>query len=262
LLECVINISEGRSDALLSALARSAGGSLLDLHHDPHHHRSVFTLAGPEVEPAARALTTEAVARLDLRDHDGVHPRFGVVDVVPFVPLDGAAIGDALAARDAFARWAGTELGLPCFLYGPERPLPDLRRGAFTSIAADTGPATPHPSAGACAVGARPVLVAYNLWLVDRNLDRAKTIAASLRTPEVRALGLETGDAVQVSCNLIEPDVVGPAEVYDRVAAQATVARAELVGLVPASVLSRIPRSRWVELDLADDRTIENRIRR
>jgi glutamate formiminotransferase len=104
--------------------------------------------------------------------------------------------------------------------------------------------------------------VAYNLWLVDRNLDQAKAIAASLRTPEVRALGLETGDAVQVSCNLIEPDVVGPAEVYARVAARVAVARAELVGLVPAAVLSRIPRSRWVELDLADDRTIESRLRR
>jgi glutamate formiminotransferase len=104
--------------------------------------------------------------------------------------------------------------------------------------------------------------VAYNLWLVDRNLDQAKAIAASLRTPEVRALGLETGDAVQVSCNLLSPDLVGPAEVYDRVVARAAVARAELVGLVPAAVLSRIPRSRWVELDLAADRTIESRLRR
>ena len=260
MLECVINISEGRDDDLLTALAQVTGNSLLDVHHDQHHHRSVFTLAGPEVEDAARALTEEAVARLDLREHDGVHPRFGVVDVVPFVPLEAAPLDDAVAARDAFARWAGTELELPCFVYGPERSLPDVRRGAFTTLSPDSGPSRPHPSAGACAVGARFVLVAYNLWLVDPDLDRAKTIAASLRSPQVRALGLATGEAVQVSCNLVEPDAIGPAEVYDRVAAQAAVARAELVGLVPASVLSTIPRSRWAQLDLGDERTIETRI--
>ena len=258
----MINISEGRDDSRLTALAAAAGPSLLDLHHDPHHHRSVFTLAGPDVEDAARALTAEAVARLDLRAHEGVHPRFGVVDVVPFVPLDGTAIDDAVAARDAFASWAGGELGLPCFLYGPERTLPELRRGAFRTLDPATGPPGPHPSAGACAVGARPVLIAYNLWLAAPDLATAKAIAASVRSPEVRALGLATGDRVQVSCNLIAPELVGPAEIYDLVAAQAAVARAELVGLLPATVLSRIPRSRWPELDLGDDRTIEARLGR
>jgi len=184
------------------------------------------------------------------------------VDVVPFVPLDGATMNEALVARDSFAEWAGTELELPCFVYGPERSLPEVRRAAFTSLAPSTGPSRPHPSAGACAVGARPVMVAYNLWLADRDLSRAKAIAASVRTPEVRALAFVTGDDVQVSCNLIAPHVVGPAEVYDRVAAQTAVARAELVGLIPASVLSRVTRSRWVELDLAADRTIESRVRR
>ena len=262
MLECVVNISEGRDDALLSALGRSAGRSLLDLHHDAHHHRSVFTLAGPEVEDDARALCAEAVARIDLRHHDGVHPRFGVVDVVPFVPLDDGTMEDAVGARDSFAAWAGAELDLPCFVYGPERSLPDVRRGAFTSLVPDTGPPLRHPSAGACAVGARPLMIAYNLWLADPDLAVAKAVAASVRSPDVRALAFATGDDVQVSCNLIAPDRVGPAEVYDRVAAQAAVGRAELVGLIPTSVLSRIPRSRWVELDLAADRTIESRVRR
>lgn len=258
----MINISEGRDDDLLAVLGRIAGRSLLDLHHDAHHHRSVFTLAGPEVEDAARALTAEAVARLDLRDHEGVHPRFGVVDVVPFVPLEGATMDLALTARDEFARWAGAELDLPCFLYGPERPLPAVRRRAFTTLDPDTGPPTPHPSAGACAVGARTVMIAYNLWLEAPDLAGAKAIASALRGPQVRALAFATGDRVQVSCNLLSPDVVGPAEAHDLVAAQATVAEAELVGLLPASVLARIPRSRWTELDLAADRTIESRLRR
>jgi glutamate formiminotransferase len=184
------------------------------------------------------------------------------VDVVPFVPLDDATMDDAVGARDSFAVWAGTELDLPCFVYGPERSLPDVRRAAFTTLVPDTGPPRRHPSAGACAVGARPLMIAYNLWLADADLSVAKAVAASVRAPEVRALAFATGDDVQVSCNLIAPDTVGPAEVYDRVAAQAAVARAELVGLVPTSVLSRIPRSRWIELDLAADRTIESRVRR
>lgn len=262
MLECVINISEGRDDAVLTVLADAAGSSLLDLHHDPHHHRSVFTLAGPHLDDDARALTAQAVARLDLRHHDGVHPRFGVVDVVPFVPLDGTAMDAAVAARDAFAHWSAAELALPCFLYGPERTLPEVRRGAFSTFGPDTGPARPHPSAGACAVGARPVMIAYNVWLEHPSLATATAIAASVRSPQVRALGLETGAHVQVSCNLLQPDVVGPAEIYDLVAAQAPVGRAELVGLAPASVLARTPRSRWVELDLGDDRTIESRLRR
>jgi len=262
LLECVINISEGRDDSQLTSLRGAAGRSLLDLHHDPHHHRSVFTLAGAHAADDARALTTEAVARLDLRRHNGVHPRFGVVDVVPFVPLEGSTMADAVAARDAFARWAGTELDLPCFVYGPERSLPAVRRDAFVTMAPDTGPASPHPTAGACAVGARPVMVAYNLWLEARDLALARTIATGLRGPAVRALAFATGDRVQVSCNLLDPQAVGPAEVYDRVAAQAAVGEAELVGLVPASVLSTIPRPRWPGLDLAEDRTIEARLRR
>ena len=235
---------------------------MLDVHHDPHHNRSVLTLAGAAVEQAARALAQAAVGTLDLRTHEGVHPRIGVLDVVPFAPLAGASMGDAIGARDAFAEWAGAALGLPCFRYGPERSLPDVRRGAFSILSPDTGPLVPHPTAGACAVGARPVLVAYNLWLADSDLAAAKAIAAGLRSAEVRALGFQVGDAVQVSCNLVAPEVVGPADVYDRVTAVVRVQRAELVGLVPERVLQAISRSRWAELDLSEDRAIEARLRR
>jgi glutamate formiminotransferase len=172
----------------------------------------------------------------------------------------GGDLTEAVAARDRFARWAGDELGIPCFCYGPERALPDIRRHAFRDLRPDTGPDRPHPTAGAICVGARPALVAYNLWLADPDLDEARRIAAALRSAEVRALGLAVGDGVQVSCNLVAPWRVGPAEVFDQVEVAAPIARAELVGLVPESVLAAIPRERWGSLGLGEGATIEARL--
>jgi glutamate formiminotransferase / 5-formyltetrahydrofolate cyclo-ligase len=257
LLECVVNISEGRDAGVLAELDAAAGDALLDRHSDPDHHRSVFTLAGDET---VRSLATVAVARLDLRGHRGAHPRIGVVDVVPFVALAGSTTADALAARDAYAHWSAQELAVPCFLYGPERTLPDVRGGAFAELAPDTGPAVPHPTAGATAVGQRGVLVAYNLWLADRDLDLARRLASDVRSPAVRALGLQIGEAVQVSMNLVAPQEVGPAQVFDAVATRVGIERAELVGLAPRAVLDATPRHRWSELDLAEDHTIEARL--
>ena len=262
MLECVVNVSEGRDGRVLGALAAAGGRCLLDLHSDAHHHRSVLTLAGDAVEDAARAVAAEAVARLDLRTHEGAHPRLGVVDVVPFVPLEGSSLDDALAARDRFLAWAGAELGLPGFAYGPERSLPEVRRTAFAGLAPTAGPPVPHPTAGAVCVGARPVLVAYNVWLAAGvGVDEARRVAAAVRRPGVvRALGLDVGGRAQVSMNLVDPLVVGPAAAFDAVRELAAVGGAELVGLVPAAVLDGIPRDRWAELDLAPSRTIEARL--
>lgn len=260
MLECVVNVSEGRDRRVIETIGRAAGRALLDVHRDADHHRSVLTLAGPDCEGAARAVTAAAVLVLDLRRHHGAHPRFGVVDVVPFVPLEGSTLGEAVDARDRFAAWAGGELGVPCFRYGPERSLPEVRRGAFTDLVPDDGPAHPHPTAGAIAVGARPVLIAYNVWLAEPDLAAARDLARALRSPGVRALGLPVGDRVQVSMNLVDPATVGPAEVVDAIAARARVAGTELVGLVPASVLRATPEHRWAELDLGRDRTIESRL--
>jgi glutamate formiminotransferase / 5-formyltetrahydrofolate cyclo-ligase len=257
-LECVVNLSEGRSAAVLAALADAVGPDCLDVHTCRHHHRSVWTLVG---ETAPRALTRAAVELLDIGTHTGAHPRIGVVDVVPFVALDGSTEVDALAARDRYARWAADELGLPCFFYGPERTLPEVRRGAFTTFTPDTGPAMAHPTAGAVAVGARPLLVAYNLWLAEPDPDLARSVAREVRAPGVRALGLAVGDEVQVSMNLVDPLRVGPAQVFDAVAGRARIARAELVGLVPDAVLAATPPSRWAELDLSADVTIGARLR-
>ncbi|MGD9797242.1 MAG: glutamate formiminotransferase [Acidimicrobiia bacterium] len=258
ILVCPVNVSEGRSDDVLDALAAAAGPELLDLHRDPHHHRSVLTVVG---EDAARRLAAEAVARIDLRRHRGVHPRMGALDVVPFVPHDGADIVDARAARDRFATWIGTELGVPAFLYGDGAPgLPEVRRRAFVDLAPSAGPGHPHPTAGAVAVGARYPLVAYNVWLAEPDLGLARRVAAAVRSPAVRALGLEVGDRVQVSMNLVDPGAVGPAAAHDAVAALAPVAGAELVGILPRAVLRAVDEDRWAELDLDEDRTVEARL--
>ncbi len=261
MLECVINISEGRDVATLAALTDAAGADLLDMHTDPHHHRSVLTVAGVE---APRRVATVAIDRIDLRTHVGVHPRLGAVDVVPFVALADCAPSEAIRARDEFASWLAATHGIPCFLYGTERSLPEVRRDAFEGLPPDLGPPDPHPTAGATAVGARGPLVAYNVWL-GQDLAIARQVARSVRGPNLRALGLAVGNRVQVSMNLIQPDELGPAEAYDRVADMATAAGAavdgaELVGLIPASVLALVPRERWATLDLAEDRTIEARL--
>ena len=193
-----------------------------------------------------------------------------MVDVVPFIALGNSEPAEALAARDVFAAWAAAELAVPVFLYGPlknpggdgprTRTLPEIRRTAFAELAADLGPATPDPTAGAIAVGCRPPLVAYNLWLAEPDLALARRIASSIRSDAVRALGLAVGDSVQVSMNLIDPELVGPADVHRLVADIAAIDRAELVGLLPAAVLERIDERDWDRLDLAADRTIEWRL--
>ncbi len=257
MIECVINISEGRDFDLVDEIARAAGSDLLDVHRDADHNRSVITVVGADAPPA---VIKAAVQRLDLRTHSGVHPRIGVVDVVPFVPLEGSTYDDAVDARDEMSVWISNELHIPVFLYGPERTLPEIRRSAFTSLLPDLGPTEPHPTAGAVAVGARELMLAWNLWLSEPDLDLAKSIATSIRGPGVRALGLQVGDQVQVSMNLIDPLNVGPVEVYDRVAASAPIERAELVGLAPQVLLDAVSESRWEQLDLSVESTIESRL--
>ncbi|MHB8456775.1 MAG: hypothetical protein ACYDBS_03650, partial [Acidimicrobiales bacterium] len=209
------------------------------------------------VGEASLALARRALPLLDLAAHEGVHPRLGTVDVVPFVPY-GASMGDAIVERDRFARAFAAE-GVPCFLYGPERSLPDVRRTAWQSLQPDLGPATPHPTAGATCVGARGVLVAYNI-VIDAPVQRARELARLVRSPTVRALGLALGNESQVSLNLVDPDKTGPADVHDQVAAEATIVRSELVGLLPASILAKIPEHRWAGLGLAASCTIEARL--
>ncbi len=270
MFECVINISEGRSTETLTRLAQAAGASLRDVHTDPSHHRSVFTLINDATHLVrdVHSLVLTTIEALDLRTHAGVHPRLGVADVIPFVPLDGATIEDAAVLRDQLASWIAESFQLPVFLYGPladgtERTLPYVRKHAFVDLSPDLGPPVADARSGAITVGARPLLIAWNLWLTDTSLVRAKALATVLRRPGLRTLGLEVAGAVQVSCNIIDVANVSLADVYDECTAllqnDERIARVELVGLAPQLALDLVDPGRWGQLDLRPDATIEAR---
>jgi glutamate formiminotransferase len=260
-LVAVPNVSEGRDDAVLDAI-RSAFATHADVLHvsaDADHHRAVFFLAGApgELHRALAAGAAEAAERIDLRGHDGLHPRIGALDVAPVVFLEeeqrGAAIAEALLAADAIGA-----AGIPVFLYGElagGRTRAELRRGGPAGLAErgtepDYGPRDLHPTAGATMVAARPPLVAYNLELAPpATLDDARRVAALIRDGGaeglhgVRALGLHLArrDVVQVSTNLEDHRAVSAAAVLEAVARHHRVAAAELVAPAPEAALAGWP---------------------
>ena len=236
----VPNVSEGRDQHVLDAIAAAFGPGLIHRSADPDHHRAVFTLHGRpgELHQAVLAGAREAIARVDLTQHSGVHPRVGVVDVAPIVYLDaaerGAACAEALVLADELGR-----LGVPVYLYGDlagGRTRAELRRPGGLGVP-DFGPAS-HPTAGATLVAARPPLVAFNVE-VDAPLAVAKEIARELRsTLDVRALGLQAA-RVQVSTNI--ENQVTAAEVVEAVRARVPVLGAELVAPAPRAALAGFP---------------------
>jgi glutamate formiminotransferase len=266
-LLCIPNVSEGRDAALIRALGETvegAGVRLLDVHADVDHHRSVFTYLGaPDaVERATLALGRLAVARIDLRRHRGVHPRIGAVDVVPFVPLRGRSMEEAVDSARRVGRAFADETGVPVFFYGAaatnpaRRELPVVRWGGFERLAErladpawrpDRGPAAPHPTAGATVIGARGPLIAFNAMLDAPDVALAKSIAGAIREsapgglPAVRAMGvfLESRGIAQVSMNLLDYRITPPLAVAERVEREARTRGAavrewELVGCAPA----------------------------
>jgi glutamate formiminotransferase len=287
-LESVPNFSEGRErgtiDAIGAALA-SRGARLLDVHADADHNRSVFTLVGSEAELVEGLVAGVERARslIDLRRHEGAHPRVGVADVVPLVPVRPDDMERARGAALELGARLG-ELGLPVFLYeGPERGPAFFRRGGPEALQArvdggeltpDFGPARLDPACGAVLVGARRPLIAFNVNLRTADLEVARTIAAIVREhdggfPGVRALGLELPRAglVQVSMNVEDWEAAALHDIVDRIAEEASargveVAGSELVGLMPAGaaaaaagVILRIDgfdSSRVLELRLLD----------
>jgi glutamate formiminotransferase len=273
LLEAVPNISEGRRPDTIEAVGRALGNSgarVLDVHSDADHNRSVFTLIG-EPQALADALVAgarEAVARINMRTHEGAHPCIGALDVAPVVYL--RAEERELACDEALAianRLAG-ELDLPVFLYGMLADDPDRRERAYFreggvraleerfasgELEPDFGPRRPHPTAGATLVACRPPLVAFNLELAEPDLDAAKAIAAEVREgggglTGVRAIGvmLDSAGTAQVSCNIHDPFAVPLAALVER-AQEAGAARgvhlrcAEVVGLAPEAALQGFP---------------------
>lgn len=266
-LLAVPNVSEGRDEAVIDAIggAFSRGGArLLDVHVDPDHHRSVFTLAGEPggLAGALLAGAREAIARVDLRDHEGVHPRVGALDVAPVVYLEDSTRGAACAEALVLGDLLGRELGLPVLLYGAlagGRTRAQLRRGGHQALAArlrageltpDFGPPEAPPAVGVTLVGARPPLVAFNLELVPpASLADAREIAQRVREggaeglPAVRAIGLELAQRgiAQVSFNVEDPVRTPLAAVVAAVRRHAAVAAGELVGLAPASAFDGFP---------------------
>lgn len=270
LVECVPNFSEGRDPATIERLAAAVTGvpgvALLDRHSDPDHHRTVLTFAGSPAavsEAAFRAVRT-AVEAIDMNRHRGVHPRLGAADVVPFVPLAGATMQDCVRLADALGDRLARELDLPIYLYAraaraPERArLPWLRQPEYEGLAAalatperapDLGPARPHPTAGATVVGARDLLLAFNIDLATQDLAVAKRIAKAIRASsggmagvQARGLALPLQKRVQVTMNLLALDESGPGKVFaevERLAAAegVRIAASELVGLMPRAAL-------------------------
>jgi len=251
-----VNISEGRRPEVIGRIAAAAettGVHVLDVHSDPDHNRSVLTVAGPAeaLVPALLEATAEAVGRIDISRHEGVHPRLGAVDVVPFVPLRPQDRPAALDAALRFAESVFDHLGVPCFFYEAAaggRTLPEVRRRAFKGLPPDLPrdhASGPHPLAGAIAVGVRDLLVAFNVDLAGDDLSAARSIAAEVRRLDgVRALGLAlpSRHQTQVSMNLVEPLVTGVGDAFGAVAALAAeagvgVAGSELVGLAPRGSL-------------------------
>lgn len=273
MVECVPNFSEGRRpevvDAICAAIAAVPGVKVIDRELDADHNRSVVTFVGPidAAQEAAFAGIAAAAQRIDLRTHQGAHPRMGATDVVPFVPLGDTTMEECVGAAKALAERVGRELEIPAFLYGeaasrPERrDLAAVRAGQFEGLRdaigsdpsrdPDAGPRKIHESAGATAIGARFFLVAYNVNLATNDVALAKRIAKEVREkdgglPGVRALGfhLADRDVAQVSMNLVDYRRTSPGRAFDEVRARAEeagvrVLESEVVGLVPQEAITR-----------------------
>jgi glutamate formiminotransferase/glutamate formiminotransferase/formiminotetrahydrofolate cyclodeaminase len=282
----VPNVSEGRDLAVLEAVeAAFSPARFLDLHADPDHGRSVFTLAGYQGE-LAHALVggaREIVERVDLRSHDGAHPRVGALDVLPIVYLTEEDRGAACAELLTAAGLIGDELELPVILYGELATRPEnrersaLRAGGPARLAErmsswelrpDYGPSRPHESAGVVLAAARPPLVAFNLDLESRDVELARRIAAGLREsggglPGVRAIGLylEDRERAQVSVNVHDYHLTPLRAVVDAVRKHADVAEAELIGLAPGEAFQRFPDDLPLRGFSAERHLLENALR-
>ena len=293
-IECVPNISEGRRLDVVARIAdslrKTAGVQVLDVQSDATHNRSVLTLAGDRapLKEAIVRLYDESVRAIDLRAHQGEHPRLGAVDVVPFVPIQGATMAECITLATDVASEVATRFELPVFLYEEaakkpsRRGLEDIRRGEFEGLAEklgtpewapDFGPARPHPTAGATVIGARMPLIAYNVNLATDRLDVAKKIAAAVRHSSggfryVKALGIALDDRgiVQVSMNLTNHERTPIHRVFDAVRREAerygvAVLESEIIGLTPEAALLSAAQH-YLQLErFSSSQILEHRLR-
>jgi len=268
----VPNFSEGNDPTKISRIKEAvravSGVRILGLHSDPDHNRSVLTFAGGADAMLAGAidLAKACAAELDLASQSGEHPRMGVLDVLPFVPLEGATMDDAVRLAHRAGEGLGS-LGFPVFLYGAaattrhRRSLPDIRRGGYEGVASrledplwkpDYGPKTLDPHRGAVAVGARPFLVAFNAYLDTDDVEIARAVARQVREssgglPAVKALGFGVGGKAQVSMNLTDLDQTPIHVALEAVRSAAaglgaSVESTELVGLAPLEAVLQTAR--------------------
>jgi glutamate formiminotransferase / formiminotetrahydrofolate cyclodeaminase len=294
LVECVPNFSEGRDPSVIAALRDAIDAvpdtHVLDVSSDPSHHRTVITFVAPieRAVDAAFAGIAEASRRIDLTMHRGEHPRIGATDVVPFIPLDGATMDDCVVLARLLGDRVARELSIPVYLYerASTRPartnLADVRRGEFEGLrdairtdasrAPDFGPSEVHATAGAIAIGARPFLVAYNVYLgPSSNLPVAKEVAKAIRGSSggyagIKALGLDVDGQAQVSMNLVDLDRTPLHRAFEAVEREARAhgvapTWSELVGLVPERALLDAG-ARHIQLrGFSRDTVIEHRVR-
>jgi glutamate formiminotransferase len=295
LVECVPNFSEGRKAETVERLAQAISAvptaCVLDRHIDPDHNRSVITfVAAPEMVVAAAFAAVKLAADLiDMRRHQGVHPRLGATDVLPFIPISGVTMEDCVALAHEAGERIARELSIPVFFYEraalkPERVfLEDVRRGALELLreeiavnpgrVPDVGPRMVHESAGAIVIGARPFLIAFNVNLKSSDVSVARAIARVVRArygglPFVKALGFElsTRGMVQVSMNLVNYETTGMIQAYEAVKSEATrlgveIFSTEIVGLVPEKALDREAEYFKKLENLTADKILENRLR-
>ncbi|MEX2180475.1 MAG: glutamate formimidoyltransferase [Gemmatimonadaceae bacterium] len=294
LVECVPNFSEGRRPeviaAIRDAIAAVEGVVLLDVSSDASHNRTVVTFVAPVASAAAAAFAgiAKAADLIDLNQHSGAHPRLGATDVCPFIPLDGTSMDDCVALARALGERVGKELKVPVFLYerAASRPdrvnLADIRRGEFelarTEIGTDPkrtpdfGPNAVHPTAGATVIGARPFLVAYNVYLGGKeNIAVAKSVAKAVRGSSgglkgIKGLGLEVDGQAQVSMNLVDLDVTPLHEAYEAVKREAVAQGvppkwSEIVGLVPERALFEAAAHSIGWRDYTPDAVLERQVR-
>lgn len=291
IVECVPNFSEGRREKVIeqivAAMAGCPGVQVLDVQSDPDHNRSVVTLIGaPEAVAEAAFQGIAASAELiDMNHHRGGHPRMGATDVVPLVPIRGTTMQDCVELARQLGERVGNELGIPVYLYEaaatrPERcNLADVRRGEYEGLKAeiatdrerapDFGPAV-LGAAGATAIGARPALIAYNVYLNTDEVRPAQAIARAIRHSSgglrhVKALGLLVEGQAQISMNLTDYHHTPIHRVMEMIRSEATryglaVTRSEVVGLLPAEALIDAARFYLQLTELSPSQILENRL--
>jgi glutamate formiminotransferase len=291
IVECVPNFSEGRRqeviDQILAAVVQVPGARLLDVKSDPDHNRSVVTVIGtPQATSEAAFQAAASAARLiDMEHHQGGHPRMGATDVIPFVPVQGVTMEDCVTLARQLGQRVGQELGIPVYLYEeaatrPDRHnLADVRRGEYEGLkkeiatnpdrAPDFGPVV-MGTAGATAIGARPWLIAFNVYLNTDDVSPAKAIAKAVRHSNgglrfVKALGLVVEGRAQVSMNLTDYHQTPMHRVLELIRAEAayyglTVTHSEVVGLLPAEALSDVAQFYLQLRGFSSNQVLENRL--